>query len=115
MAYARPAELAEELRRDRFDQAEQNRAERCLDAATAEIDEWVDWPDGVPNPDTWTQAQRQLVKTVCLSRAVEHWKAADAAFGAIGFSDIGVLRAPREGFLRHGMDLIPVKAQWGIC
>lgn len=102
------------MNRARFDQTEQTRAEACLDAASAEIDEWIDWPDGEPQPEVWSHTQRQLVRRVCLARATEHWKASDAAFGAIGFSDIGVLRAPREGFYRHGMTLISLKTQWGI-
>ena len=85
-----------------------------MDAATSEIDNWIDWPFGEARPDTWTPTERALVRRVCLARATEHWKASDAAFGAIGFSDIGVLRAPREGFYRHGLNLIPLKRNWGI-
>lgn len=107
--------MAEGLHRQRFDGTEQTFAESCLDAATLEIDAWIDWRAAPPEGDDWNPTARALVKRVCVARAVEWWKASDAAFGAIGYTDIGVLRAPREAFARHGMMLIPLKEQWGIA
>lgn len=115
MGYATTAELAWALHISRpFSDEENLYAERCAAAATAEIDAWVDWPDG-PDPDTWDPDEEALVNRVCVLRAVEWWKANDAAFGLIGSAELGALRAPRDGFARHGLTLIPLKQRFGVA
>lgn len=115
--YARPSDLAQELRKGSFDSTEQLKAERCLNAATSEIDAWLFGSAPPPDPKPWSIADQDLVKQKCVARAVEHWKAGDAAFGAIGYSDIGVMRAPRESFLRHALDIVHLKTieGWGFA
>lgn len=111
MAYATVDELAAALRIQRTlttDQTAQLQA--CLDAAAAEIDHDCDRlpDDPIPPGDP-------LANRVNLLRAVEWWKANDAAFGVIGFDQSGALQAPRDGFNRHAFTLTPLKHQWGIA
>ena len=87
--------------------------EACLGAAEAEVDSWVDWPED-PDPDSWTEAQLALANRVTVLRAVEWWKANDAAFGLVGSAELGALRAPRDGFDRHRLTLWGLKQQWGV-
>lgn len=56
-----------------------------------------------------------LANRVNVLRGVEWWKANDAAFGIIGFDQVGAVRAPRDSFARHGATLVPLKQQWGIA
>jgi hypothetical protein len=56
-----------------------------------------------------------LANRVNIVRAVEWWKAQDAAFGVIGFDQTGALQAPRDGFNRHRYTLTPLKEGWGIA
>lgn len=108
MSYATVDELAQQLR---VRVTPENGAwlQTCCDAATAEIDEDLcrldPWPDPLPEP----------VHTVCVARAVEWWKANDAAFGVIGFAETGALRAPKDAFDRHRTVIAPYKQQWGVA
>jgi len=82
----------------------------CLDAAAREIDQECGRPADDPIPPGDALANR-----VCVARAVEWWKAADAAFGVVGFEQVGALNAPRDGFNRHATALAPLKRSWGIA
>jgi hypothetical protein len=82
----------------------------CVAAASEEIDQYIDLPDGQVLPDP----PPALVNRVCVARGVEWWKANDSAFGALGFDGTGVLTAPRDGFARHALNLIPHKARFGV-
>ncbi|HSS09734.1 MAG TPA: hypothetical protein VLL25_07610 [Acidimicrobiales bacterium] len=120
MAYATIDELAEALHKPRMTEAEVETAQRCVDAATTEIDNWVDaWPDLPPrwvrSPRAWDDDDIALINRTCLLRAVEWWKSTDAAFGIVGFADIGALRAPRDGFARHGVTLTALKQRWPVA
>src|SRR5262245_20944902 len=84
------------------------RAQACLDAAAQEIDDAVDRVDPVPDGDA-------LANRVNLLRGVEWWKANDAAWGVIGFDEIGALRLPKSTFARHAVTLTPLKQQWGVA
>ena len=107
MAYATVDELAAALRiRVTVDNTAALQA--CLDAAAQEIDDAVDRVDPVPDGDA-------LANRVNLLRGVEWWKANDAAFGALGFEQIGVLRLPKSTFARHAVTLTPLKQQWGVA
>lgn len=88
--------------------------EACINAAEAELDAWVDWPEA-PDPDSWTEGQMALANRVTVLRAVEWWKANDAAFGLIGSAELGQLRAPRDGFDRHRLTTWSLKKQWGVA
>jgi len=109
MAYATVEQLAEEVRQPLTD-ANRDRFQRCLDAAALEIDHYCDrFPDNpIPTGDP-------LAASVNLARGLEWWKANDAAFGVIGFTDTGALQAPRDSFARHGRELIPLKDQFGVA
>lgn len=109
MPYATVDELAEALR-TRVTADNQAGLQACIDAATAEIDHEVDRPVEFPIPDGDALANR-----VCIARAVEWWKSADAVFGMVGFDQIGALQMPRDGFARHAAALIPLKIGWGIA
>lgn len=103
--YANPADLAQALHLQRFDQAQQVLAERCLNAASHEVDTWCDWFDG--QPPELSEGQRATLRLVTTVRATEWWKASDAPWGMLmGYSDIGLVRAPRESALRHVQALI---------
>jgi hypothetical protein len=112
MSYATIDELASALR-VRVTAQNTDDLQRCLDAATREIDAWLDRPTGDPvPPDAESQA---LAASVNIARGLEWFKANDAAFGAIGFADSGVLRVPGDTFARHAAILIPLKVQYGIA
>jgi len=109
MAYATVEELAAALRiRVTPDNTEVLQV--CLDAAAQEIDHDVDRVEDDPIPQGDPLANR-----VNVLRAVEWFKAQDAAFGVIGFDQTGALSAPRDGFNRHAYTLTPLKEQWGIA
>jgi len=82
----------------------------CLDAAAEEIDHEVDRPSDDPVP-----AGDPLANRVNVLRAVEWYKANDAAFGVIGFDQTGALQAPRDAFKRHAYALTPLKRQWAVA
>jgi len=84
------------------------RAQLCVDASTQEIDDAVDRKEPIPAGDA-------LANRVCLLRGVEWWKANDAAWGVIGFDEIGALRLPKSTFARHAVTLTPLKQQWGVA
>jgi len=107
MAYATVDELAAALR-VQLTAGNTPQLQTCLDAAAVEIDDAVDRTDPIP-PD------HPLANRVNLLRGVEWWKANDAAFGALGFQDIGVLRLPKATFARHAVTLTPLRQRWGVA
>lgn len=110
MSYATPEDLAAALRL-RVTAENVAQLQRCLDAAAEEIDADLNRPadDPLPSP-----APAGVISTE-IARAVEWWKAADAAYGIIGSTDAGEIRAPRDGFARHAATLTPFKRQWGLA
>jgi hypothetical protein len=107
MGYCTVAELAVALGRPAT--AENSAAmQQCVDAAAAEIDHFVDRSEPIPAGDP-------LANRVNVLRAVEWWKANDAAFGVIGYDGTGSLYAPRDGFARHARTLRPLKQREGIA
>jgi hypothetical protein len=112
MAYATVDELAAQLRQ-RVSPANEEWYQACLDASALEIDHWLDrTTDAPPLTDDGAVA---LLNVVNVARALEWAKSNDAAFGAIGFADVGVLSAPGDSFDRHAKSLIPLKDQFGIA
>jgi len=107
VAYATVDELAAALRIT-VTTANQAGLQACLDAAAIEIDDAVDRLDPIDpaNP---------LANRVNLIRGVEWWKSNDAAFGIIGMSDTGALRAPKDPFVRHAAALLPLREQFGVA
>jgi hypothetical protein len=111
VAYATPEELASALR-IAVTPANQDALLACLDAAALEIDDAIDRVDPAEPLPT---GQEPLANRVNIVRGVEWWKSNDAAFGVIGSTDTGALRAPRDGFYRHRLTLIPLKQQFGVA
>ena len=110
MGYVTVEELADALH-TRVTAQNTDALQLAVDAASGECDAWLDRKADDPLPTPTPPVVRQVV----LARAVEWFKAADAAFGIIGYADIGVMRAPRNGFARHAATLLPYKAQWGVA
>lgn len=109
MAYATVEELAERLR-TRVTAQNRDVLQSCLDAAAEEIDAYVDRPEEDPLSPTDPLAHETNV-----ARAVEWFKAPDAAFGLIGYTETGTLQAPRDDFMRHAIRLTPLKRQFGLA
>ena len=104
MAYATAADLAAALR-IAVTPANTDQLTACVDAAAEEIDldlDIVDPPAPLPDPPP------AVIRQVNIARAVEWWKAADAAFGGVGYADIGILRTNPDGFARHSATILPL-------
>jgi hypothetical protein len=110
MAYATVDQLAAALR-TQVTAKNSAQLQDCLDAASEEIDHQLGRPVDAPLPDP----PPDVVSQTCVARAVEWWKASDAAFGALGFDGTGVLTAPKDAFARHAANLIPYQATFGIA
>lgn len=83
--------------------------EDCLHAAAAEIDAYLDRIDPMPTP---TPAG---VVRCNVNRAVEWYKASDAANGAVGIDQVGVLTPPPgDGFARHLLTIRYLRQKWGV-
>jgi len=108
MAYATRDELAEALR-VRVTAANTQLLEDCLDAAAEEIDADLDRVEPLPDPIP------AAVRRANVNRAVEWFKAADAAYGIVGYDQVGVLHAPKDGFARHAVTITRWKQRWGVA
>jgi hypothetical protein len=109
MAYATVDQLARALR-GRVTPENTDDLQRCADAAALEIDNCVDRAVGDP-----IDPADPLAVSVNIARGCEWYKANDALFGAIGFSDTGTLKAPEAGFVfRYGATLQPLKRTAGV-
>lgn len=108
MAYATPDQLAEALR-IRVTEANTSLLTACLAAAAEEIDHDLDRLDPLPDPPP------AAVERCNVNRAVEWFKSTDAAYGIVGFEQVGLLRAPSDGFARHAVTITQHKQQWSIA
>lgn len=109
MAYATADELANAVR-VQVGPKNSDLLAACVDAASAEIDHWVDRYVDTPIP-----VGDPIAHMVCIARGVEWYKSNDAAFGALGFDGTGVLHAPADPFARHAATLIPLVQQFGVA
>ena len=109
-AYCTVAQLAEALR-IAVTAANTDTLTACCEAAAVEINHTLDSLDIPDYAEPWDP----LVNRVNVLRGVEWFKANDAAFGVIGYDQTGAIRTPRNGFARHAMTLLPVKAQFGVA
>jgi hypothetical protein len=109
MAYATVDELAAALR-VRVTTENTPGLQVCLDAAAGEIDH-----DTARDPENPIPADDPLANRVNVARAVEWFKAQDAAFGVIGFDQTGSLTAPADGFRRYSNSLTPLKQHWAVA
>ena len=110
MAYATTDQLAEALR-IRVTPANQQLLADCLDSAAEEIDQWLDRPEESPLPEPTPPG----IVRCNVNRAVEWYKAADAAYGMVGFDQVGVRQAPTDGFTRHGYSITRWKLRWAVA
>jgi hypothetical protein len=108
MAYATIDELADALRTT-VTADNTARLQACIDAAAVEIDDAL-----CRTPDDPVDPTNPLLNRVNLMRAVEWWKANDAAFGWLGSGD-DALRIPRSPFTRHAVTLTPLRQRWGVA
>lgn len=110
MAYATVEELAAALR-IRVTPTNTDGLQSKLDAAAVVIDQFLDRPTDqplpVPPPANVVEANVNI--------AVELAKAADAAFGVVGYADVGALRVSTDAVARQAALLIPHKIQFGIA
>lgn len=106
MPYATRDELAEALR---IAVTPGNTAalDACLEAASIEIDDAIDVASPAP-------ANALLNRTNVL-RAVEWYKANDAAFGAPAGGSAALEVAPSSSFARHAATLLPLKTTFGVA
>lgn len=110
MSYASLEDLAQAVRVQVTDK-NREQLQRCVDAASIEIDHWL----GANLLDPDSAAGSPLAAEVCIARGTEYWKASDAIFGVLGFDGAGVLTAPRDGFSRHAATLMPLVQTFGIA
>jgi hypothetical protein len=108
MAYATPDQLAEALR-IRVTEGNTPLLTACLAAAAEEIDHDLDRLDPLPVPPP------AAIERCNVNRAVEWFKSSDAAYGIVGFEQVGLLRAPSDGFARHAVTITQHKQQWSIA
>lgn len=108
MSYATVEQLAQALR-GRVTADNTQLLEDCLEAAAEEIDQYLDRTEPLADPPPASIVRCNV------NRAVEWYKAADAAYGMVGFDQVGVLRAPTDGFARHGYTITRHKQQWAVA
>lgn len=108
MSYASPEQLAAALR-VRVTPENTDRLTSCLAAAADEIDAFLDRSEPLADPVP------ESVVLCNVNRAVEWWKAPDAAGGQVGFAQTGVLSVPPDGFDRHAGTILQHKQKWGVA
>lgn len=109
MAYATVDELAAALR-VRVTDANRASLQQKLDAAAVEIDQFLDREDPLPDP-----APPNVIEAN-INAGVDLVKAADAAFGIVGLSDIGALRvSTADAVARQAGLLMPHKQRFGVA
>lgn len=111
-AYATRDEFVRQLRLDNPTPDALEAADRALAAATAEIDRYLGWTDA-SGYGSLTGEQQQLVVTVNLDRAGEHWKFLPYGVMNQGPETVPVLTA-KNSWYRHAQKLLPLKHSWGI-
>ena len=82
-----------------------------LDAAAIDCDQFMDRPadDPLPVPPPAGVVEANILV------AVDLWKGSDAAFGVIGFEQVGAVRVSPGATDRVANLLIPYKVQWGVA
>lgn len=111
-AYATVAELARILKIGSPSAAQTLAMERCLLAASGEINSEIDL-DADGSLSGWQVA---LAEQVCLERAAELWKLQEVQFGIVGLgSEFGPTHMARNTWDKHAYTLAPLKAQWGFA
>lgn len=111
MAYATVEELGAALR-VRVTDTNRDSLQQKLDAAAVEIDAYLDRDPATPLP---TPAPPNVIEAN-INAAVDLAKAADAAFGIVGMSDIGALHvSSADAVSRQAGLLMPHKQRFGVA
>jgi hypothetical protein len=110
MAYATVEQLADALRVAVTPKTAE-RLQMAVDAGALVVDAICDRPASDPMPDP----PPALAVSENISIGIEVYKANDAAFGAVGLADIGVLTVSAHVYARHRAALIPLKRQFGVA
>jgi hypothetical protein len=111
VAYATLAEFIRLLRIEAPSVEQQASLQKCLDAATLEIDTHLSWLE--TPPATFTPEQQALLTIVNLDRASEHWR--NTPFGALNTGpDLPPVLTARDSWYRHARKLASLKTSWGV-
>jgi hypothetical protein len=87
--------------------------QRVIDAATGEIDTWIDRP---ADADPLADEDLALAEQVCIQRACELWGLQEVPLGLAGIgSEFGSAHLARDSFLKYTYTLSRLKEQWGIA
>jgi hypothetical protein len=113
MAYATVTEFLRLLQVSQPSAAQTTAAQRCLDAATQEIDSYLSRNVGTVAPPAFGTAELALVTQVNLDRASEHWRL--TPYGAMNQGpDMGAVFVRIDSFERHRAALSSLKTDWGV-
>jgi hypothetical protein len=110
MSYATVDQLAAALR-IRVTPENTDALQAKLDAAAVQCDQFMSRPVDDPLPEP---APAGVVEANVLV-AVDLWKAADAAFGVLGFEQIGTVRVSPGSVTRVESLLVPYKIGWAVA
>jgi len=112
-AYATASELFRILKINSPTPAQEGAAQGDLDAATIEINSFIDWSD---DHAPATPEQLELLRGVCLDRAADLWRHRESAAGILGITDEVVQAGTgRYSFARYTSRLTRLKDRWGIA
>jgi hypothetical protein len=88
-------------------------AQRCLDASTHEIDDYLSRVNAGTAIPAFTPEKLALATQVNLDRAVEHWR--QTPYGAMAQGpDMTPVITGRDSFERHRVNLQSLKFDWGV-
>jgi hypothetical protein len=110
MAYATLTEFLRVLQVASPTPEQSTAAQRCLDAATQEIDAYLS--QGTASPP-FAGDQLALVTQVNLDRAAEHWRL--TPYGTLPQGpEMGPVITARNSWYRHARNLDSLKTDWGV-
>lgn len=110
MSYATVEEFMQRLSITTPTADQLERGQQALNAATQEIDAYLDW---LEDPPVLTDDQAALVVTVNLDRAGEHWRY--TPYGALNQGpDLPPVLTARDSWYRHTRKLASLKTNWGV-
>jgi hypothetical protein len=112
MAYADADELARILKIRNATTAQTDAMDRCLDAATREIDAEIN----LAATSVLDSEQTAIAAQVCLQRAAELWMLQEVPLGLAGIgSELGPAHLARNSWEKYAYQLASLKDQWGLA
>ena len=113
MAYATLDEFKQRMNLTGTTPAQDDTAQGCIDAATQEIDSFLDW-ETTGAPTDLTVDQLALLEIVNIDRAAEHWRL--TPFGALPqAAETGPILTARDSWYRHARKLASLQHAWGVA